>query len=395
MRSSNKLRRKRGRWHLKLPVSVIVALPVVALVVLLTRTGGTGLLPEPGPKFSVTPTQGVGKRVPSPTVAVSLATAVATATDVPTVTSSSLTAISTPTHPPVTAVLTAVATSTIPATPTTVVTTTIASPMPTAPPVPTATFTPMPMATPTPLLVVIPTAVPESEHGPKDQKLVAIDPGHGGEYSGAAHRDDNGQYDVIEKDVNLRVRLLLSDMLKEAGYGVVSTRSGDTTVNTSGQDLNGDGQVTVEDDLQARVDLINNHHADLLLSIHHNGSEATPLRGATSYYCASRPFAERNRILATGLQAGLLVRLQEAGYAGVPDLGVRDDTTIGKPHGHLCLIGPTTPVLARASEMPGVVGEALFVSDDLEASLLKQDRVLRAIALAYRDAVEHYFEREP
>lgn len=219
-----------------------------------------------------------------------------------------------------------------------------------------------------------------------------MDPGHGGQYPGAVHPDGHGGYDVIEKDVNLRVALLLADALRETGYRVVLTRSTDTILNTSAEDVNGDGQVTVEDDLQARVDFINSSGADLLLSIHHNGSESRSMRGCTTYYCADRPFADQNRALAEMVQSNLLASLRLAGYTVVPDLGARDDATIGKPYGHLCLLGPTTPVLARASIMPGVVGEALFVSFDGEAALLKDERVLRAIAIGYRDGVQRFFE---
>lgn len=266
---------------------------------------------------------------------------------------------------------------------------------PTAVPSPTSSPTPTPTATVTPR----PPASPAIEN-PKAtptppltvSKVIAIDPGHGGEYPGAVHYDSSGHPDLVEKDVNLRVALLLADMLKEANYRVVMTRAGDTIVNTSRRDLNGDGALTVEDDLQARVDLINEGQADLLLSIHHNASGSTPMRGTMTYYCGDRPFADRNKALASLLQDSLLTRLRAAGYAGVPDLGVRDDSTIGKPHGHLCLTGPTMPVLARASAMPGVVGEALFVSDDHEAALLKDDKMLLAIASAYKDAVDRYGE---
>lgn len=106
------------------------------------------------------------------------------------------------------------------------------------------------------------------------------------------HHDSSGKVDLVEKDVNLRIALLLADMLIEEGYEVVLTRTGDSLVNTAGEDLNGDGKVTVEDDLQARVDLINASQADILLSIHHNGFDS-PMRGTSTYFCADRPFAER------------------------------------------------------------------------------------------------------
>lgn len=218
------------------------------------------------------------------------------------------------------------------------------------------------------------------------KRLIAIDPGHGGVYAGAV----NTKYGVIEKEVNLRVGLAVAQKLRAAGFQVVMTRSGDSVVNTAGADVNGDGEVTVEDDLQARVDLINGAGAELVLSIHHNGS-TSPMRGTMSIFCSDRPFGDRNRMLTNSLQAALVQRLRGAGYTDAVSLGVMDDSSLGRTYGHLSLLGPTMPILPRPAKMPGTVGEALFVSDDSEAALLTKDSTIEAIAQAYVDAVNAYY----
>ena len=198
---------------------------------------------------------------------------------------------------------------------------------------------------------------------------------------------------LAEKNVNLRVALLLSDLLKQAGYEVVLTRGSDSKVNTAEKDTNGDGEVTVEDDLQTRVDIVNNAGADVYVSIHHNGSD-TPMRGTMSIYCADRPQAAKSKALASLLQTNLLAQFRAAGYTPT-DLGVRDDANLGKPGGHLVGLGPKQALVARPSNMPGALGEALFVSDASEAALLRDDRFLQAEAAAYRDAVTQYFQAYP
>ncbi len=349
---------RRGRGQLRLAAAALVLFPAVILVVLLVGLNSVDLEQRLTPAVA-------GRKVADVTTAGLV---------------SASTAVPSPPIPPS-------------ASTPTVTDTTAPAPTPAPSPVPTRASVPMIAATRTPCPNPTDTPTAPKPTPATRPKLIALDPGHGGQYPGAAHRDRSGSYDVIEKNVNLRVALLLADMLREAGYRVILTRSTDTILNTSAEDVNGDGEVTVEDDLQARVDSINSSGADLLLSIHHNGSDSPSMRGCTTYYCADRPFAERNRALAEMVQAGLLAHLREAGYATVPDLGVRDDATIGKPHGHLCLTGPTTPVLARASQMPGVVGEALFVTCDDEAGLLKESRILQAIAAGYRDGVQRFFER--
>lgn len=362
---------------LTVPVVALVALPVLVVVSLVAGAGAPEAWLEPRQTPVVDSNlaaNGAGSLEPSvsPT-----STATAAPSPTPSITPTS---VAIPTTPAVVSPTATRATSVVVSIPT-ATPTRWSRPTATAPPAPAVT--PRPTATPTPS--------PQTAF-PKRRKLIAIDPGHGGQYLGAVHRDSQGVSDVLEKEVNLRVGLALAEMLKEAGYEVVLTRTSDTIVNTSGKDLNGDGKVNVYDDLQARVDLINASGADLLLSVHHNSSGTAPMRGTMTIYCSNRPFAERNGRLASLLQSSLLARLREAGYASVPDLGIRDDSTLGKPYGHLSLLGPTTPLLARPSKMPGALGEALFVSDDYEATLLKDGRVLRAIAMAYRDAVQRCFE---
>ena len=335
--------------------AALVAIPLLVIIILArSLTNGEQPVPPATPVATV----------PTPLVAV--------------VTTSPTPSLASPTVPPT---LSPTATLT-PAPP-------AATPSPTPTAVPTATPRPVPTATPT----AIPTRTPASTSTPAKsgaaapRKLVAIDAGHGGPYAGAV----NG--DVVEKDVNLRVALLVADLLKQAGYDVLLTRSTDTHVNTTERDTNQDGKVTVEDDLQARNDLINAAGADIVLSIHHNGSN-TPMRGTMSFYCADRPQAARSKALASFLQSSLLARYREAGYAS-PDLGVRDDVNLGKPGGHLVMLGPATEYVIRPTTMPGALGEGLFISDPTEASLLKEPRILRAEAAAYKDAVDKYFQAHP
>ena len=90
--------------------------------------------------------------------------------------------------------------------------------------------------------------------------------------------------------------------------------------------------------------------------------------------------------MAALLDEALIARLREASYADRVNGGFHDDSRLGKPFGHLFLVGPQTPRVARVSAMPGVVGESLFVSNDRESALLPDPDILDAIAQAYFDA---------
>ncbi|PWK05291.1 N-acetylmuramoyl-L-alanine amidase family protein [Tumebacillus permanentifrigoris] len=89
------------------------------------------------------------------------------------------------------------------------------------------------------------------------QKIICIDPGHGGPDPGAvgAH--------LRESDINLRVSLLLRDALVRSGVRVLMTRETDVLPLKSG---------TIGEDLAYRARLANTAGADLYVSWHYDSS---------------------------------------------------------------------------------------------------------------------------
>ena len=88
------------------------------------------------------------------------------------------------------------------------------------------------------------------------------------------------------------------------------------------------------------------------------------------------------------------------------DRGVKDDSVLfrwGRYRGHLFVLGPARrsgwgwgrrSSHPRATKMPGVLGEGLFLSNDVEARLLASREVQLALARGYAAAVVAYFETE-
>ena len=127
------------------------------------------------------------------------------------------------------------------------------------------------------------------------------------------------------------------------------------------------------------------------MSIHNNGAGPSR-RGTTTYYSQAHPLGVRAKALAGFIEKQFISGLRGAGYDDVIDEGISDDTPLGKPFGHLFVIGPKTPPVARATKMPGALGETLFVTDDTEAALLAITHIQQSIALAYKRGVDDYFE---
>lgn len=244
------------------------------------------------------------------------------------------------------------------------------------------------------------TALPVSATGaqpaPARPITIAIDPGHGGPDAGASHHNAAGLVDLIEKNANLAIALRLAELLRADGYQVVLTRDSDKAVNDPPQDWTGDGQVNSRDELQARVDIANAAGASVFVSIHNNGSTSPAQSGTEVWWSPDRPFADDNAFLAERTQAALLKRLVEAGYQSV-DRGIKSDHAFriwqGRAY-NLFVLGPVTGERhPRATEMPGILGETLFVSNDTEAYLLQQPYIIDAIASGYRDGIVAFLAR--
>ena len=126
---------------------------------------------------------------------------------------------------------------------------------------------------------------------------VVIDPGHGGDETGAVSPSG-----VKEKDLNLTVALELAGTLKGMGSKVVLTRASDATVG-----------------LYDRPAMANAAGADIFVSIHHNYLQESDAQVAVSYYfCRQGYFSEAGSLLAQHIVDSLSKRLA---VPGIPALG--------------------------------------------------------------------------
>jgi N-acetylmuramoyl-L-alanine amidase len=221
---------------------------------------------------------------------------------------------------------------------------------------------------------------------------VFVDPGHGGKEIGASFSGEGGP-PLIEKDLNLRVATRLAALLRDAGYGVVQSRTADAQVNTT-RDITGDGRANLTDDLQARVDAANTAKADLLVAVHFNGIDDPSKKGTQTFYSEGRPFSARSKALAENVQAALVRTLKSAGYQ-TADRGATTDSRVLGQDSHYYLLGPESPVIRRPSAMPGIIGEALFVTNPEDAGALRKDQVLEAVARGYFEGIQAYFKQFP
>ncbi|MDD8030883.1 MAG: N-acetylmuramoyl-L-alanine amidase [Acidobacteriota bacterium] len=108
-------------------------------------------------------------------------------------------------------------------------------------------------------------------------KTIVIDPGHGGNESGA-----KGIYGTLEKDITLNISKKLKETIERGlKYRVVMTRDADVVVP-----------------LERRAAIANNNKADLFISIHINGSRRVNARGSETFFLNLNATDEEARRLA-------------------------------------------------------------------------------------------------
>src|SRR5438876_6018616 len=208
---------------------------------------------------------------------------------------------------------------------------------------------------------------------------VFVDAGHGALDSGA------GNGDLAEKDVNVDVATRLAPLLGASGYNVYLSRWGDYTLTP----FPANTYENRRDEIQARVDVANSVHADILVSIHHNGGPKSA-RGLEVYYNPNRSFGQYNWTLADLTRQGVVNHIRSAGY-DVPDRGVKNDAGVccNPANPHSWILGTNDGF--RPSMMPGIIGEAMFVSNDFELQQPWRPEMRLAIAEGYKAGVDAYF----
>jgi len=173
-------------------------------------------------------------------------------------------------------------------------------------------------------------------------KVIVIDPGHGGRDVGAI-----GAQGTFEKDVTLRTSLLLQDKLKAAGATVYMTRMSDTSVP-----------------LHSRPQMANYHGADAFLSLHYDSIDDTSVTGTTTYY-----YGPSDKNLADSVHSSLVQ------FTNLRDREVRQENYL----------------VLRESMQPSLLLELGYISNrGEEITVLSGDFQERASTAIYQGLAQYF-----
>ena len=196
----------------------------------------------------------------------------------------------------------------------------------------------------------------------EDEKItVVIDPGHGGRDGGAVGKDG-----TLEKDLNLAVALKLKAILESADIQVVMTRETDIELASP------DSSHKKADDLKARLQLAQNQKNAIFISIHMNKFPVEKYRGLQVYYSENNP---ESLTFAQAVQNTAQDSLQNTSDRKV------------KPAGD-------SIYLMKNLEIPAILVECGFLSNEAERELLKDESYQKKLALCISAALLSYISSE-
>jgi N-acetylmuramoyl-L-alanine amidase len=197
---------------------------------------------------------------------------------------------------------------------------------------------------------------PAAPAAPRLPCSIVIDAGHGGIHTGY-----KGRF-LQEKDINLDVARELQRILEGWGARVVMTRTDDSHFSTD-----------IDEDLQARVNVVNRHAPDLFVSIHANGADNAGARGFEVWVPVPR---DARGLASRDLAKAILGELGTVWRSD--DRGVKDEKNLR---------------VLRGTKCPAVLVELEFVSNPQAERQLAQRETRLKLAAALADAVRRWVLR--
>jgi N-acetylmuramoyl-L-alanine amidase len=252
----------------------------------------------------------------------------------------------------------------------------------TSPAAPAAPAAPAPVI---PSPTVTDSAVSATGKPSRTVKTVVIDPGHGGKDPGTI-----GRHGTTEKEITLKIGLLLKDLLaKQPDTRVLMTRERDVFI-----------------ELEDRAKFANSKEADLFISIHVNSHPHKGVRGLEIYHFGEAKDQRALEVAArengtplnsTGVGWEYLVAdlLTSKKIENSLELAwTAKQAMVSRLNGRYSTIDhgvKTAPFyVLRFTTMPGILAEIAFMSNPAEEEQLRTSAFLTHLAESISDGIQAY-----
>ena len=198
---------------------------------------------------------------------------------------------------------------------------------------------------------------------PLEGVKIVIDAGHGGEDGGATKGD------VVEKTITLAISQQVEKQLKRKGATVVMTRTkdGDVVAEHASSERVGTLRERKRQDIYLRKDIVEKEQPDIFVTIHANAIPETKWRGAQVFY--HKDGHADGEILAKSIQQSIRTNLKNT---------EREALSIKEVY------------LLKKVQVPAVLVETGFISNDEERTLLIDKDYQKKMADAVVEGIEEY-----
>lgn len=189
---------------------------------------------------------------------------------------------------------------------------------------------------------------------------VIVDAGHGGFDGGAVVNE------IMEKDINLLIAKSLTDMLRAAGFRVITTRTEDSSTES---DPSATISARKRSDLANRLAISKENPDAILVSVHLNKFSSASAKGAQMFYAPKAGGSDR---LAESIKTNVVSLLQAENKRTIKQ-GTRDT------------------YLLYYSPIPAVIVECGFMSNPAEMAQLQNEDYQRQMAFAILCGIMQYY----
>ncbi len=186
----------------------------------------------------------------------------------------------------------------------------------------------------------------------RDNVIIVIDCGHGGEDGGAV--SENG---IIEKDINLEIGLTLKTLFVQNGFKVVMIRETDKAIYSDSAKSLKEKKIS---DLHNRSDICNCSLENIYISIHQNKFEESKYKGSQVFYSSN---TQESKLLAESIRSAIIGLLQ-------------------KDNERQCKEATSDIYILDKAQVPAVLVECGFLSNPEEERLLNKEHYRNQVAFS-------------
>lgn len=195
------------------------------------------------------------------------------------------------------------------------------------------------------------------EYLPYEGIKIVVDAGHGGEDPGKV-----GVNGTLEKNINLKIALRLSEELRKLGMTVIMTREKDISLGDGGKNRK-------MQDLKLRVGLIDENNPDLAISIHQNSYTDPAVYGPQVFYHSK---SEEGGVAARCVQEAL-----NSGLAIEKPRECKDNVSY---------------YLLSNTKSPLIISECAFLSNEEDEAKLNNDEYIESVIQCLVEGICNYLE---